>query len=153
MHPPDSAHKTGELLCYALLHCEVQMLLPLAVTQGPRCWPLFCAVLSEDACLEAQILCWGSGRGRLSSYWLASFRTSSSVLGDCAAHRGVVFWPFQRLQSHNKASSPCLSCVRNMLLMLRFRPPASIQRQQEKAQANTRFSMYSVFPWAGRWKF
>lgn len=69
------------------------------------------------------------------------------------AGRGVVFGPFQPLQSHNKASNPCLSCVRNMLLMLRFRTPASIQRQQEKSQANTCFSIYSVFPWTGRWKF
>lgn len=95
----------------------------------------------------------GQREEKASSYWLASFPVSSPVLRDCTAGRGVVFGPFQPLQSHNKASNPCLSCVRNMLLMLRFRTPASIQRQQEKAQANTCFSIYSVFPWTGRWKF
>lgn len=150
MHPPDSAHKTGELLCYSLLHCEVQVLLPVGVTQGPRGWPLFCAILSpHDACFKAHVLCWGSGRGRLSSYWHASFRVSSSVLRDCVAGRAVVFRLVQLLQSQNKASSPCLSCVRNMLLMLRFRTPG----QEEKPQANTWCHIYSVFPWARRWKF
>lgn len=42
------------------------MLLLVGVTQDLRCRPLLCVILSpQDACLEAHVLCWGSGRRRL----------------------------------------------------------------------------------------